>query len=711
MKVALFVHCFFPGHFYGTETYTLQVAKNLRAQGHDATVVTAIFAGEPPRDALITRYEFEGVPVIAIDKNKVPHRNIRETYWQESMRDPLRAVLRELGCDIVHVTHLISHTAVLLEEAKALNIPVVATLTDFFGFCYNNKLEAAGGSLCMGPDRYRVNCIACHLKASANAPHASRTARALSHPLLRTATAMGMRAGLAFRFAPGSRYHAVAADVSARPNILFDAYQAYDAMIAPTTFLRDAYVQNGFDPAQLHLSRFGVDVARTPKQPWPENAPLTVGYIGQLAAHKGVDLLLQAAGRMPQEHLHIKIHGPENQDPTYMARLRELAPPNTEFCGTFPSDRMASVLAGMDLLAIPSTWYENSPLALLSALATHTPVLVSDVQGLTEFVDEGRNGWSFKRGDLDHLTTVLGKLVHEPRLVRQAVAHTAYDRDPAAMTRDVVDVYGRALAAKTQPTLGPNVSGAQLPMNFERYRDGIGGDIDAWIDFNRTGAFGTSGGLDLVAPFPPTTLMQNTSGLVEPADFASHGCDILQALKAASLKPLSEYGEILDFGVGVGRLARMFKGMHGNYTGIDVDKRHVAWVHSALDYVNAIATEPRQPLPFPDNKFDCVISISVFTHMNEQDQFRYLAEIARVTQPGAMVFLTMHGARALVRAETETQIFEMLSVPRAAVNTTRQLFPAPGFNFILQQGHLTSRDYDYGITFTGEDYIRREWSK
>src|SRR5581483_9179694 len=127
MKIALFVHCFFPDHFYGTETYTLEVAKNLRALGHDATVVTAVFAGEPPRQTLITRDVFEGVPVFTIDKNKLPHRSIRETYYQDEMRGPLRQVLREIAPDIVHVTHLINHTAVLPEEANALKIPVVAT--------------------------------------------------------------------------------------------------------------------------------------------------------------------------------------------------------------------------------------------------------------------------------------------------------------------------------------------------------------------------------------------------------------------------------------------------------------------------------------------------------------------------------------------------------------------------------------------------------
>src|SRR5262245_27907428 len=111
MKVALFVHCFFPDHFYGTETYTLELAKNLQGLGHEVTVVSAVFAGEPARDALVTRYVFDNVPVVVIDKNKAAHRTVGETYWQEEMRGPLRQVLQEIAPDVVHVTHLINHTA------------------------------------------------------------------------------------------------------------------------------------------------------------------------------------------------------------------------------------------------------------------------------------------------------------------------------------------------------------------------------------------------------------------------------------------------------------------------------------------------------------------------------------------------------------------------------------------------------------------------
>ena len=76
MKIALFVHCFFPYHFYGTETYTLQLAKNLQTLGHDVYVVTAVFQGEPRLGAFVTRYHYDGIPVWALDKNYHPHATV-----------------------------------------------------------------------------------------------------------------------------------------------------------------------------------------------------------------------------------------------------------------------------------------------------------------------------------------------------------------------------------------------------------------------------------------------------------------------------------------------------------------------------------------------------------------------------------------------------------------------------------------------------------
>src|SRR5687768_6818293 len=149
-----------------------------------------------------------------------------------------------------------------------------------------------------------------------------------------------------------------------------------------------------------------------------------------------------------------------------------------------------------------------------------------------------------------------------------------------------------------------------------------------WVSLNRTGVFRDPTLRKYVSPFPPRKLMQNVSGLFEEQDFASHGADFYLALSAASPKPLSEFRSILDFGCGCGRLARMFKGHPFRIEGCDIDPRHVARVNASLDFMRAKVSSVEPPLPYGDNEFEAVTSISIFTHLSERSQDQFLPELS-----------------------------------------------------------------------------------
>jgi SAM-dependent methyltransferase len=232
-----------------------------------------------------------------------------------------------------------------------------------------------------------------------------------------------------------------------------------------------------------------------------------------------------------------------------------------------------------------------------------------------------------------------------------------------------------------------------------------------WAQFNREIAFENADLTQYAAPFPPSALMENVSGLTNERDFASHGADFWIALSAASPQPLTDYRAILDFGCGCGRLARMFKGHSGQVHGCDIDARHVDWMRTNLSHVSATLTEPNRPLPYENAKFDLIVSISVFTHVDEPSQDLLLAELRRVTQPGGVLLLTTHGERALYRAIHEPAIRQMLAVDRDLFESARSRFERNEHAFIRQQGHLTTDDFQYGITFLSHAYIARHWSK
>jgi len=438
MRIALFVHCFFPDHIYGTEAYTMALAQELQALGCSVLVVSAVFAGEPSAGALVHEYEIDGIQVWAVDKNQAPHKDLKGTYYQPENRWIYERILRRWAPDVVHVNHLINHTGALLDVLERMAIPTFGTLTDFFGFCFNNKLEAADGSLCTGPNARRSNCVACLFKAAHVGADARPLVRAASTPFRRN-TASNLLA----------RYPSLAGSLKPtvtqlieRPDLLMKRYNsAYSGLIAPSAFLRDAYISNGLT-VPLKLSHFGIEVDRSSKPPSPKPDVTRIGYVGQIAPHKGVHILMDAFLQVNSPALSLDIWGPASQDPAYFKDLVDRSEGRpVRFNGTFPTKDIASVLAQVDVLVIPSTWYENSPLIMLQALATHTPVLVSDVLGLTEFIEDGVSGFRFGRGNANELAVRLQAFADDVQLARRMSAHTRYDRTPRDMALEALGLY------------------------------------------------------------------------------------------------------------------------------------------------------------------------------------------------------------------------------------------------------------------------------
>lgn len=446
MKICLAVHCFFPEHFYGTEAYTYQLAKHLLRQGNEVVVLTANFFGEPPLSGMVQHETVDGIPVVRIDKNRLAHRCVRETYLQPSMASVLRSVLEQEQPDLLHVTHLINLTATLLDVARELAIPAVATLTDFFGICYTNRLEDVRSCLCPGPSASRANCLACYFGArvtgSASVPPLLvPPLRQLLPPL----AALLMRAG-PIPFGLGRRLEPLRQALRDRPTALAERYSQYRAVITPTRFLAAAYRANGLEAPMLS-SWFGVDIDRTAKPPRTTGSPLRVGYIGQMTEHKGVDLLMRAFRRLPTNRAELVLHGSLEQDPAYSERLERMARgQSVHFAGTFPQAAMADVLANLDVLVLPSRWYENSPLVLLSALACHTPVIVADVEGMTEFLQDGVNGFRFRRGSWRDLNRVLRRFLDQPGLAAELSRYTRFPRTTATMAQEVIVLYEKVLS-------------------------------------------------------------------------------------------------------------------------------------------------------------------------------------------------------------------------------------------------------------------------
>lgn len=122
---------------------------------------------------------------------------------------------------------------------------------------------------------------------------------------------------------------------------------------------------------------------------------------------------------------------------------------------------------------------------------------------------------------------------------------------------------------------------------------------------------------------------------------------------------------VLDFGCGCGRIIRHFHRVPNvKMYGTDYNPTLVAWCKENLPFAEFGVNGLHPPLVYSDAKFDAIYAFSVFTHLPEDLQFAWLAELSRVMKPGGHLVMTTLGdafARTSLSAGQKAQ-FESAQV-------------------------------------------------
>lgn len=183
------------------------------------------------------------------------------------------------------------------------------------------------------------------------------------------------------------------------------AYDAIDAFVCPSTFLRDKLVEGGFDERRLrHIPNF------TTVEPVAESGPRGehILSVGRLSAEKGLETLIEACGRAPARRLRIVGDGPEREGLEALAA--RVAPETTEFVGQVEREQVIRELDEARAIVFPARGYENMPVAILEAMARATPVIVTDIGGSPELLAEPASGLCVPPEDPEALRAAIDRL-------------------------------------------------------------------------------------------------------------------------------------------------------------------------------------------------------------------------------------------------------------------------------------------------------------
>ncbi len=218
------------------------------------------------------------------------------------------------------------------------------------------------------------------------------------------------------------------------------AIRRVDALLAISRYTADQMVSaQKINPVRVSLLPLALDpdfwkcAQQVSEQRRPTGFPrgrvvLTVTRLAAVDAYKGVDTLIQALARLPDEtHLVVVGDGDDRPRLEALARAQGVAH-RVHFSGALERDELVACYQHCDVFALPSKG-EGFGLVFLEAMAFGKPVVGGAHGGTLDIIEHGSNGFLVPHGEVEQLAATLRRLLADPALCaevgRRAREHVA----------------------------------------------------------------------------------------------------------------------------------------------------------------------------------------------------------------------------------------------------------------------------------------------
>jgi len=220
-------------------------------------------------------------------------------------------------------------------------------------------------------------------------------------------------------------------------NFMHWFYDQFDTIYVNSDHYRQCWVQRGIAPEKLKILPRGLDTglfhpAKKRGDFWTsrglKDGEVGALYVGRVSREKNLDLFAASCRRLLSSGVKVRplIVG----DGPYAAMMRELLPEGI-YTGSLHGEELAAAYASADLFVFPSTT-DTFGNVVIEAQASGLPVIVSDIGGPKDLVEDGADGLVTKGLDLDALTVAIRKLVEDAplrSLMGQASRSRVAERD------------------------------------------------------------------------------------------------------------------------------------------------------------------------------------------------------------------------------------------------------------------------------------------
>jgi glycosyltransferase involved in cell wall biosynthesis len=357
----------------------------------------------------------------------------------------LREVLAQTAPAVVAIIDLPGWPARTVEACHAAGTSVFVYVQNMWPFCTRLSLFDRWGEICRDYEGGK-RCIACMQNVVST--DAAKWRDRLPVALWKSARIHGALKGL--------YQAALARSASQQPDGCAEPYavrrQAYAAAICKADCVcyisrRTQHLAEQFGvapgrtliaPVRLtHIHRLRAESTAQPKRRPLSPERIRFGYLGAHSPEKGIEVLLHAFAGLPQPRVTLSCHG--GGGAAYMAELKRIAMPHAgiSFHGRYEQRQLASVLGDIDVGVVPSICEDTAPNTVFEFQAAGIPVIGSNVGGIPEQIDSGRNGALFEPGNADALRECMQRVIGEPQVISQWALNLPSSFDPLASWQQI----------------------------------------------------------------------------------------------------------------------------------------------------------------------------------------------------------------------------------------------------------------------------------
>lgn len=168
-------------------------------------------------------------------------------------------------------------------------------------------------------------------------------------------------------------------------------YDKVDLFVCPSNFYKKKLDESGYIKSKIVWMRNPLSLDT--KYELNDNDEGYILYFGRLSKEKGVKTLIDSMKNINYK-LIILGTGPIEEELHEYVKNNNIS--NVEFKGFQQGEALTNYIRNARCVVLPSEWYENGPYSAMETMALGKPLIVSNLGGLPELVDDTKNGYIYK---------------------------------------------------------------------------------------------------------------------------------------------------------------------------------------------------------------------------------------------------------------------------------------------------------------------------